>query len=315
MNTQFLQDVDKGLNSTPKYLSSRYFYDEIGDKLFVEIMNMPEYYLTNAEYEIFSEQTNQLIQALGVQQETYFELIELGAGDGTKTKELLKALLAQQYHFDYLPVDISQHALDDLEVSLRKELPQLSVKPQQGDYFEVLESIKNTNHPKVVLFLGSNMGNLHDDEAHDFLYGLGANLKTNDKLLLGLDLIKPEEIVVPAYDDPNKITSKFNLNLLHRINKELDAEFDTELFEHRPEYTEEEGIAKSFLVSTAQQTVAIGAINQEISFQKGEKIHTEISRKYNDKILSNILRKTDFVITEKLTDSRNYFADYILKRK
>lgn len=314
MINQFKEDVNKGLSSSPKFLSSRYFYDKIGDKLFVDIMNMPEYYLTDAEHEIFTEQSAEIIKALELNSSEYFELIELGAGDGTKTKELLKELVLGGFKFDYMPIDISQNALDNLEQSLNDEIPEVSVSCKQGDYFRVLDSIKHSNHPKVVLFLGSNMGNLLDKEANEFLYRLGASLNTDDKLLLGVDLIKSEDIVLPAYDDENGITAKFNLNLLHRINKELQANFDLNAFEHQPEYTEEEGIAKSFLVSTTQQKVEIKTIGKTFQFEKGEKIHTEISRKYNSAILEKILLKTDFEITGKLTDSRNYFTDFILRK-
>lgn len=314
MKDQILKDVEIGLSSSPKFLSSKYFYDEIGDKLFVDIMNMPEYYLSRTEHEIFKTQSRKIVEGFELKKGTYFELIELGAGDGTKTKELLKELLDQVYKFDYLPVDISQHALDNLESDLKKELPQLSVKTKQGDYFEVLASIKDSKHPKVVLFLGSNIGNMDDSLAHDFLYRLGSNMHVNDKLFLGVDLIKPDNIVLPAYDDPKKITAKFNLNILDRINKELNADFDVDTFQHQPEYSEKEGVAKSFLVSTINQTATIKSINKTFSFVAGEKIHTEISRKYNDEVLNNILNNTDLKVKTKFTDSKNYFADYIINR-
>lgn len=315
MIEQFSKDVELGLSNFAKTLPSRYFYDEIGDKLFVDIMNMPEYYLTDSEFEIFKNQSQNIIDGLEVKPDEYFELIELGAGDGTKTKELLKELVAQGYNFDYSPIDISSHALVGLSAILQTEIPSLHVTPKQGDYFEVLHDIKASKHKKCLLFLGSNMGNMSDEEARQFIYQLGANLKTDDKLLLGVDLIKSKDIVLPAYDDAQNITSKFNLNLLHRINKELDGEFELDHFEHQPEYEEEEGIAKSFLVSTKTQSVHIKSVNRTFDFKKGEKIHTEISRKYNDYILNQILEKTDFTITEKLTDSKNYFADYILTRE
>jgi len=164
------------------------------------------------------------------------------------------------------------------------------------------------------LFLGSNMGNLQDDEASEFLSKLDNSLNPQDKIVLGLDLIKAEEIVLPAYNDPHNITSKFNLNLLERMNRELKAEFDINQFEHQPEYTEKEGIAKSFLVSVATHSVNIKALNKTVTFNKGEKIHTEISRKYNDQVLSEIIESTRFTISDKLTDSKDYFADYFLTK-
>ncbi len=311
---QFKRDVSTGLNLDPKRLSSKYFYDKIGDDLFVQIMNMPEYYLTRSEFEIFSQQTQNLIDSFEIDKDTYFELIELGAGDGTKTKELLKELVSQNYDFSYLPIDISQNALNQLKDSLTCEIPGLNVKPKQGDYFEVLSSFKDSNHKKVVLFLGSNIGNLRDKLAHEFISQLGSKLTPNDILLLGVDLIKSRETVLPAYNDSAGITSRFNLNLLHRINAELGGNFNVSEFSHLAEFTEEGGIAKSFLVSSVEQSVRIESIDETFHFQKGERIHTEISRKYNDQIICEILTKTSFTLESKILDSKEYFADYILKR-
>jgi len=310
--TTFEKDVHEGLSRSSKYLSSKYFYDKKGDELFVQIMNMPEYYLFNAEFEIFQKQREQMIQALSIQKDTYFELIELGAGDGTKTKELLRALDKGDFNFDYLPIDISQNSLNKLEAALKSEMPNVTVKTKQGDYFDVLASLKDSHHPKVVLFLGSNIGNLFDHQAHDFIYQLGGSLRTNDKLLLGVDLIKPVGVVLPAYNDALGITAEFNLNILDRINKELAGDFDRNKFVHKPEYTEEEGIAKSYLMSTVEQTVEV--MGKSYAFQKGEKTHTEISRKYSDEIINKILKDTDFSLLKKLVDSQCLFANYILKR-
>jgi len=153
-----------------------------------------------------------------------------------------------------------------------------------------------------------------DDLASQFIYDLGTNLKPNDKLLLGVDLIKSKEIVLPAYNDKDGITSDFNMNLLDRINTDLGADFDLNHFEHAPEYDEKEGIAKSFISSTVKQKIHISSLNKSFEFKAGEKIHTEISRKYSDTVLANILKSTDFSIKNKFTDSKNYFADYVLLR-
>jgi dimethylhistidine N-methyltransferase len=302
------------LSSKPKKLPSKYFYDTKGDALFIKIMHLPEYYLTRTEFEIFEMQSQQIIDALAIKKDTFFELIELGAGDGLKTKQLLSVLQEKGYLFDYYPIDISKNALNKLKKSLTDTMPNLSVKVQQGDYFEVLERFKNDMHQKVILFLGSNIGNLNDELATEFIYKLGANLKTNDTLILGVDLIKSSSIVLPAYNDKQGITSQFNLNLLTRINRELGASFNVDNFEHQAEYSEKEGIAKSFIKSKINQEVTIANIGKTYSFKKGERIHTEISRKYNDSILKNIIKNTDFRILKKLTDTKNYFADYILKR-
>jgi L-histidine N-alpha-methyltransferase len=314
MPEQFKKDVVQGLSHFPKTLPSKYFYDKAGDALFVQIMKMPEYYLTRAEHEIFTEQSEQLIQAFQVAPDQHFELIELGAGDGTKTSELLKVLIRQNHTFDYLPIDISQHALDQLEQRLNAELPGITIRKKQGDYFTMLASLRESPHPKVLFFLGSNIGNMTDQQATEFIYKLGSNLRPGDKLLLGVDLIKPTNIVLPAYNDEAGLTSAFNLNLLLRINKELDGDFNINSFSHKAEYTAETGIAQSYLVSTVDQTITLNGSANSFHFMQGEKVLTEVSRKYDDQIINRIIRHTDFQIIQKLTDRRDYFADYIFKR-
>ncbi|WKK65640.1 L-histidine N(alpha)-methyltransferase [Lutimonas zeaxanthinifaciens] len=314
MIEQFKKDVVEGLGKSPKSIPSKYFYDAIGDALFIKIMNMPEYYPTRAELEIFSEKSDEIIRSLSLKKDVFFELIELGAGDGTKTKQLLQKLLQQGYDFSYLPIDISSTALRDLEIKLENEFPTLDVRKKHGDYFNVLETLRTNNHPKVILFLGSNIGNLTDENSSKFIYQIGANLKTHDKLILGVDLIKSEDLVRPAYDDPQGITKDFNLNLLKRINKELGGQFDLSTFDHVPEYYMHEGVARSYLVSNRDQEIRIESLDRSFSFEKGERIQTEISRKYDDRIMKNILKETDFRIVDKLTDKNGYFADYILSR-
>lgn len=310
MNQQFARDVENGLSKEHKSLSSKYFYDEVGDQLFVKIMNTPEYYLTDAEMEIFTNQTEALKKELSY--ETHFKLVELGAGDGAKTKHLLKSL--DHSTFSYVPIDISSHALSDLTKSLASYLPNLTVEPVQGEYLGALSSIDSSKR-KSILFLGSNLGNMYDDEAKVFLKTLASAMQTGDKLLLGLDQKKSTDIVLPAYNDASGYTRSFNLNLLTRINKELDADFNTNHFEHQPEYNEETGIAKSSLVSSTHQTVSIGAIKRDFDFRKGEKIHMEISRKYDDHILLKLLDGTNLKINCSLTDSRKYFKDIILEKR
>jgi len=314
MKDQFKKDVERGLSESPKRLSSKYFYDARGDELFVQIMNLPEYYLTDTEFEIFSQKTEQLVDALGCDPDQPFELVELGAGDGTKTKELLRFLLEKGYQFEYLPIDISQHALDSLEASLKKEMPELSVTTLQGDYFEVLNALRESQKPKVVLFLGSNLGNMLDDIATKFIHGLSDSLNPNDKVMMGLDLIKSADIVIPAYNDSQGVTAAFNLNLLRRINRELGGNFDLDNFQHRVEYTEKEGIVKSFLESQKDHEVIIPTIGKAFYFEKGERIHTEISRKYNDALLDQFIADTPLQIVDRLTDSKGLFADYVLVR-
>lgn len=312
---QFKKDIKNGLSKESKTLPSKYFYDKKGDKLFVEIMNLPEYYLTRSEFEIFSLKSLELIQQLGLVKETYFELIELGAGDGSKTIELIKPLVNGSFHFKYTPIDISENTLDVLEKNILAQLPHFKVDKLAGDYFGKLSLLKQTPHPKVILFLGSNIGNLTDEQSSHFLNEIANNLNTGDKLVLGLDLRKSKSIVLPAYSDAKGVTKAFNLNLLDRINKKLNANFLIDQFTHLAEYDENEGIARSYIVSKTKQEVKINAVGETYAFKEGERIHTEISRKYDDVILADIIKPTAFTIKGKLTDTKNLFADYILEKQ
>ncbi len=313
MSESFLADVRAGLSSSPKSLSSKYFYDAAGDALFVQIMALPEYYLTRAEMEIFATQANDIVAAFDQDKNVQFEVIELGAGDGTKTVHLLRALLERGYDFEYIPVDISANAMQGLERDLRQQLPELNINPKAGDYFEMLGELRSTKHPKIILFLGSNIGNLLDQEAAEFMSSLAANLMLGDKLLLGVDLIKSADIVLPAYNDKSGITRQFNLNLLQRINRELGGNFDVAKFEHYAEYDANEGIARSFLVSKLDQIVTLEGSNDEYSFAQGERMKVEISRKYDDKILGHILHGSAFDIVDSFSDANRYFTDYLLE--
>ena len=314
-NIVFRNHVAEGLTAKTKFLSSRYFYDKIGDALFQKIMAMPEYYLTNSEMEIFTEQAKDIISAFGMKKSQPFEVIELGAGDGTKTVQLLTELKNQNYEFEYLPVDISENALIQLKNSLSSQLPELKINPKQGEYFKVLEELLVSEKPKIILFIGSNLGNMTDDLANEFLQSLSSYLKKHDKVLLGLDLIKSIDIVLPAYNDPTGITRDFNLNLLTRINRELGGNFNILQFSHLAEYSEETGITKSFIKSNIAQKVTISSLNQTFDFRKDELIHTEISRKYNDPILNMVLNGTDLSVIDKFTDRKKYFTDFLLEKR
>lgn len=314
MSNEFAKDIIDGLCKSPKSLPSKYFYDKKGSELFSEIMKLPEYYLTQAELEIFTQQADQIIDSLEIKINEQFELIELGAGDGKKTIEFLKALIAQEYNFTYSPIDISLKALEQIKANILDNLPKIKLETKLGDYFKILKDLNNKT-PKVVLFLGSNLGNMEDGQASKFLFQLGQNLNTGDKLLLGLDLQKSANIILPAYDDKKGITRDFNLNLLSRINNELEADFNLSNFEHVPVYDEHLGLAISYIESKIDQHVQIKSANATIQFFEGEKIQTEISRKYNDYIVNQLCEFSDFKLLQKFTDSKTYFASYVLEKK
>ncbi|MGB0950075.1 MAG: L-histidine N(alpha)-methyltransferase, partial [Marinirhabdus sp.] len=264
LDTTFKKDVFEGLTATPKYLYSQYIYDKKGDKLFQDIMAMPEYYLTNCELEIFVEHTP-AIAGIFDESEKGFDLIELGAGDGKKTKILLKYLSENNFNFTYKPIDISQNAIDGLTETLKKELPNIKVFGETGEYFEVLERLKKINaRKKVLLFLGSNIGNLLHEKAIDFLSKLCGTLHGDDVIFMGFDQKKHPQTILDAYNDANGITEAFNKNLLHRINVEMGANFPVNKFMHWQVYDPETGTAKSYLMAKEAVQVQIPAIQLQV---------------------------------------------------
>ncbi|HET7361429.1 MAG TPA: L-histidine N(alpha)-methyltransferase, partial [Salinimicrobium sp.] len=275
-NSEFEEEVRAGLTDFPKHLSSKFFYDKKGDKLFQEIMNLPDYYLTNCEFDILKKHTGAIAEAFTGPQG--FDLIELGAGDGKKTKILLKYLSEKNTDFNYLPIDISQNVLDELEISLKKELPHVKVKTQQGSYFKVLANLASyDNRKKVIMMLGSNIGNLLHPQAIDFLRHIQNAMNSEDMLFMGFDQKKNPQKILNAYNDPTNVTEAFNKNILVRINTEMDADFKPDSFLHWPVYDPETGTAKSFLVSKIEQEVKVKKLNLLVHFNAWESIHTEIS--------------------------------------
>ncbi|MVM35910.1 L-histidine N(alpha)-methyltransferase [Spirosoma sp. HMF4905] len=307
-------EVRTGLQRTPKRLSSRFFYDAEGSRLFQEIMHAPEYYLTRSEYEILDTYKANLL-AQFTTGERAFELVELGAGDGLKTKILLGFFADKNADFTYAPVDISVDALDELVIDLRQKWPDLRLNPRHDDYFNALEQLsEESNARRVVLFLGSNIGNFTPEDALDFYRQLHDRLQPGDLVLTGFDLQKHPAVIHAAYNDRQGLTRAFNLNLLHRINRELDANFDLAAFDHYEVYNPETGEARSYLVSQKAQLVQIGALAMTVPFQYGEIIHTEISRKFTRTQIEQLAEQSGFSLTGWFTDCKGYFADVVFER-
>ncbi|WP_335964626.1 L-histidine N(alpha)-methyltransferase [Galbibacter sp. PAP.153] len=311
LENTFEEDVYKGLTSYPKKLSSKYFYDEKGDKIFQQIMEMPEYYLTNAEYEIIDTYTPALAEIFK-DEEKGFDLIELGAGDGKKTKILLQYLTKNNYKFSYLPIDISKHALLDLKTNLNKEFPQLEVVPKQGTYLDVLHELNEFKHrKKVIMMLGSNIGNMVHENAISFMQGIQKSMHKQDLLFMGFDQKKHPKKITKAYSDKTGITEAFNKNILVRINNELDANFNPDKFIQWESYNPETGTAKSFLVATEPQTVFIRKMNLHVDFDAWETIHTEISQKYDLKTIDWIAGQVNLKIVNQYTDAQQLFKNFL----
>lgn len=300
-----------GLTRTPKQLPSKYFYDEAGDQLFQQIMAMPEYYLTDAELEIFEHHKHHLLEAIGHRP---FDLIELGAGDGTKTKVLLRHFLEQGAQFRYRPIDISGNVLAQLESDLRDSLPDLPVDSLEGDYFDVLSRLSGEDIRKVILFIGGNIGNFRVRGATDFLRQLGEQLHPGDLLLIGFDLKKDPQTILDAYNDPAGITAAFNLNLLTRLNRELGGDFDREQFKHWETYNPATGETRSYLVSKREQTVHLKKLNIQVHFDAWEAIEVELSQKYSLKEIEAMAAMTGFHPQLHFFDRQHYFVDTLWEK-
>jgi dimethylhistidine N-methyltransferase len=304
---QFYDDVLTGLNATPKYLNSKYFYDAAGDKIFQELMACEEYYPTSCELEIFSKKTAEICNAI-IGDGDAFDLIELGAGDATKSSYLLGYLMERQADFTYLPIDISENVISYLNVTLPVTLPGLQMNGLNGEYFDMLEKAAAlSNKRKVVMFLGSNIGNMNAEDAEGFCRELRNHLSGGDMLLIGFDLKKNPATVLAAYNDKEGITRRFNLNLLERINRELEGNFNLDKFEHYPTYDPGTGACKSYLVSLEGQDVKIG--HETIRFAKDECIFMEISQKFTVQQTDGMAATALFKPLYHFFDSKKWFID------
>ena len=311
----FAQDVLLGLSSKPKSLPSKYFYDSKGDKLFQKIMAMPEYYLTRKEFEILETQFEPILSRIldfGVS----FNLVELGAGDGLKTKILLRYLVSKEVDFTYFPIDFSGSVLKELSDSLKQELPSLKVQAIEDTYRgSLLNQEWKNGKPTMILFLGGNIGNFPLEEAVDVLDHLRIGTVVDDLVLLGFDLKKDPQIILDAYHDKNGITKEFNLNLLRRMNRELGANFDENKFLHWPTYDPLSGECRSYLISSEEQRIYIESLKENFHFQAYEPIFTEISKKYSLTEIKKLAKRSGFKMIESFEDKQKYFADVLWQRK
>ena len=270
---------------------------------------LPEYYPTQAEYKLFTEQTDEIAKAFTESSEK-IDLIELGAGDGTKTAVLIEHFLKQNIDFTYSPIDISKEACDALSAKFNVKFPELKINPHHGDYFKILDSLKNGNgRRKVILFLGSNIGNFSREQAVDFFRHLRSVMNENDRIFIGFDMQKDPRVIVRAYDDAAGVTAAFNLNLLRRINRELGADFDIDNFSHYAQYRPVECAARSFLISREKQTVHIAALKRSFEFEQWEPIFMEISQKYTAAMIEELAAASGFEIAITFLDKENFYCD------
>lgn len=303
----------KGLFASPKSLPSWLFYDETGDKLFQQIMRMPEYYPTRCEYDILKEYKDHLFNHFRGRQSHRFQLVELGAGDGIKTEVLLEHFIANDAGITYVPVDISSNALEKLTTRLTSRWPAMAIKAINESYDDALAGLRHIDEKKVILFMGANIGNFTTTEAAQFLKRLALPLSGEDMLLIGFDLKKDPRTIQEAYDDPRHLTASFNLNLLERLNRELGAQFDRNQFSHYPYYDPVSGTVKSFIISTKQQTVFLEALGKSVSFSAWEPVHTEVSQKYDLPMIEKLMAISGLHVIEMFFDADQYFCDVLVK--
>lgn len=313
MLDDFKDHVAWGLSQPQKILSCKYIYDEKGSNLFQEICSLPEYYLTDCEREIL-ESNDQFFYDLFSKNKLH--IIELGSGDGAKTKVLLQHLYNQDIEIHYVPIDISCSSIELLTHSCKEYFPGMKIHGLIADYFKGLSYLtEKLDGKKIVLFLGSNIGNMDVNQSTSFLLHISKELAPDDYLFIGFDLQKDTSILISAYDDPKGITEQFHKNLLHRINRELDGRFDSDEFAYRCFYDPTINAIQSYLVSNKKQTIEIGAINTSIHFRKGETIHTESSYKYSTSQIESLALSSGFQPVHHLFDRRSYFVDSLWQVK
>lgn len=306
----FAEDVRRGLLATPKSLSPKYFYDELGSQLFDAICLLPEYYLTRAENEIIERYADEIVNAIPGEK----TLLEMGSGSASKTRLIIEALLKKQTRLRFMPVDISVSALESSSRILLQSFPRLTIEAYAAEYFDALVVLSESKPPgrTLALFLGSNISNFGREEAPKFLRALRRVLKTGDALLLGADLKKDRSVLEPAYDDALGLTAAFNLNLLARVNRELDGNFDLRTFKHHAFYNDEIGRVEIYIESIPKQRVNIAKLDLEVQFEAGERIHTENSYKYDLSGIAKLGSETGYTCTRTWLDSQQRFSSNLL---
>jgi L-histidine N-alpha-methyltransferase len=307
--------VNEGLLSSPKALPAWLFYDETGSRLFDRITELPEYYLTRTERDIFAANAAEII---GLAAGSHaIQIVELGAGSCDKTRILLQAAVERQDTVLYEPVDVSPAPLEEARERIECEIPGVLVSPRVQDYTRSLSlDTPISGERRLVLYIGSSIGNFEPAEAHALLADIRSTLNPGDTILIGVDLVKEEALLHAAYNDEAGVTEAFNLNLLHRLNRELGANFRTDRFAHRALWNPQHSRMEMHLESMLRQIVTIPGSNPEskkdrdiqIEFSRGETIHTENSYKYRPGQIESMLQSVGFAPLKTWTDEHGWFA-------
>ena len=310
--TTFAEDVRKGLSSSPKKISSKYFYDDEGSRIFQKITKLEEYYLTRSEFEIIETHKDQIPEVLG---ETEIDIVELGVGDGHKTKMLIEGFLKKNIKVRFYPIDISVEALELLKKNV-EEFKDLEIEAVAAEYLEGLRYVRaQSNRRQIVLFLGSNIGNFDRSEEKDFINNLRSQMNQDDYLFIGFDLKKDIQVLTKAYSDSEGVTAHFNLNLLKRMNEELGGNFNLNNFRHYAQYNALLGAMESYLISTVDQKVTLNKLGETFTFEAFEPIHLEYSFKFSEKDIQQLSKETGFTQVKNFTDRNHYYVDSLWQKQ
>ena len=303
-----IDEVWRGLPKRPRSLVPWMLYDSEGSRLFECITSLPEYYPTRTERDILANYAEAIITATGSDYSRPLRLLELGAGTAAKTGILLEAASRLRNEVIYFPVDVSSDALRAACDSIRCLLPDVQLQPMVANYVTHPPRLERFKGTTLAMYIGSSIGNFSPQEARTILRNLRSQLRPGDALLLGTDLVKDEVTLVRAYDDKAGVTAAFNLNILHRLNRELGANFDTSCFRHRVRWNGVKSRIEMHLESTRDQCVNIPAAQLSVQFAAFETIHTENSYKFSHSALVALLDDAGFTIEQTWTDPRQWYA-------
>ncbi len=307
----FAEDIDKGLSLKNKAISSKYFYDDIGSKIFQRITKHTDYYLTKNEIEILNKVK---LKLPNIVKQKEIDIIELGPGDGSKSKIIIEGFLKKNYTVNYYPIDISKKALKLIEQNI-KENNRLNINGIVSEYIEGLNYVKNISKNKqLILFLGSNIGNFEKSQSVEFMKSINKNIKKDSYIFIGFDLKKDPRKLNKAYNDSSNLTKRFNLNLLTRINNDLQANFNLNKFVHYGTYNPLLGAMESFLISSIKQQVNIKKTKKTYSFEAYETIHLEYSFKYSIEDIENLAKKSKFTIEKYYKNNDKGFTNTLWKK-
>jgi L-histidine N-alpha-methyltransferase len=298
------EDVWEGLSARPKRLPPKLFYDTEGSRLFEEITETEEYYPTRTERAILQQYADEIASAAG----TSLTLVELGAGSASKTRVLIEALLRRQMRLEFHPVDVSASALQQAVTSLNGDFPRLHVSPIVAEYSYGLRQLRALAGKKLVLFIGSTIGNFEPEEQLEFMQRVRQSLRPGDALLLGFDLVKDEQTLHDAYNDRQGITARFNKNVLARVNRELGGGFDLAAFQHVAFWNAEKSRIEMHLESRVDQTVHVRDLDARFHFTRGERIHTENSYKFTLESIRRLLQQSGLALEKNWLDANGWFA-------